>query len=67
MFNSITTAMLIQNAYYCLYFITAMIDKWSTVHVFLVVSIALAQVYIFRDMFSSGEKKLQRSRMGTFT
>lgn len=45
----------------------AMIDKWSKIHIFVVVSIALAQVYIFRDMFSSGEKKLQRHRMGAQT
>ena len=49
------------------HFYTAMIDKWSKIHIFVVVSIALAQVYIFRDMFSSGEKKLQRHRMGAHT
>ena len=50
-----------------LHFYTGMIDKWSKIHIFVVVSIALAQVYIFRDMFSSGEKKLQRHRMGAHT
>ena len=50
-----------------LHFDTGMIDKWSKIHIFVVVSIALAQVYIFRDMFSSGEKKLQRHRMGAHT
>ena len=44
-----------------------MIDKWSTIHVILVVAIALAQVYFFRDMFSGGEKQRQRHRMGAQT
>ena len=55
------------NQSFILHFYTAMIDKWSKIHIFVVVSIALAQVYIFRDMFSSGEKKLQRHRMGAHT
>ena len=55
------------NQSFILYFYTGMIDKWSKIHIFVVVSIALAQVYIFRDMFSSGEKKLQRHRMGAHT
>ena len=55
------------NQSFILHFYTGMIDKWSKIHIFVVVSIALAQVYIFRDMFSSGEKKLQRHRMGAHT
>ena len=56
-----------QFQFYNLYHITAMIDKWSFIHVLLVITIALVQVYVFRDMFSSGEKKLTRHRMGAFT
>ena len=56
-----------QFQFYNLYRITAMIDKWSFIHILVVITIALVQVYVFRDMFSSGEKKLTRHRMGAFT
>ena len=36
-------------------------------HVFVVVAIALAQVYAFRDMFSAGQKKMERHRMSAQT
>ena len=45
----------------------AMIDRWSVIHIFVVVAIALVQVYAFRDMFSTGEKKKLRQRMGAQT
>ena len=56
-----------QFQFYNLYRITAMIDKWSFIHILVVITIALVQGYVFRDMFSSGEKKLTRHRMGAFT
>ena len=56
-----------QFQFYNFYRITAMIDKWSFIHILVVITIALVQGYVFRDMFSSGEKKLTRHRMGAFT